>query len=498
MEKDKFFNRMENLGLALSFADVRLKTKHSKIKPSDVDLATKFSRNIPLYCPIVSSPMDTVTEHNMAIEMAKSGGIGIIHRKLSPKDQATEVARVKFYLNGLIKRPICVKPDETIEAIVNMTKEKRYSFHSFPVLDNEGKLIGLLTGNDFEFCTDNQLTANQIMSTDLVTAKGGISIEEAFRLMQESKKKILPLVDSKGRLVGMYIHSDVKRIISGGSLKYNLDENGNLRVGAAVGVGDEVLERVELMTERGIDVIVIDTAHGDSGDVFDTLRELKRNYPDLDVVVGNVSEGESAKRLVDAGADGVKVGQGPGSICTTRIVAGVGCPQVTAVYNCAMAIRGSDVPVCADGGIKYSGDITIALASGAETVMLGGMLAGSEEAPGETIMRQGVPVKTYRGMGSLEAMQESNAARERYGQVESESNKLVPEGVSGVVPYKGEVSNILFQCLGGLGSGMGYLGAVNIKELQERADFYRISGAGMAESHPHNITITKDAPNYQG
>lgn len=496
MKKDKFFDKMESQGLALSYGDVRLRTDHSTILPAEAKLSSFFSRHVPLKFPIISSPMDTITEHNMAIEMAKMGGLGIIHRGLSPKDQAAEVARVKFYLNGFIKKPICVFEDQTIDEILAMIKEKDYSFRSFPVLDRNGKLVGLLTNNDFDFCPDHFLKAGDVMSRNLITAEEGIVLEDAYKTMRDRKKKILPVINKIGELVGIYVYSDVKRLITGGSPNFNIDDNGNLRVGAAIGTGDDAFERLSLLADFGIDVVVIDTAHADTKSVIETLKTIKKEYSQIDVVVGNVSEGESAKRLVDAGADGVKVGQGPGSICTTRIVAGIGCPQVTAIYNCAKALRGSGVSVCADGGIQQTGDITIALAVGANSVMLGNILAGTKETPGEVIIRQGVSVKEYRGMGSLAAMQASKASRERYGQGKNGKDKLVPEGVEGMVPYKGEVAQIIFQCLGGLRSGMGYVGAADINELQEKADFFQISGAGLGESHPHSLLATKEAPNY--
>jgi len=499
-KKDKFFEKMDRIGLALSYGDVRLRTGQSNVTPGEVDLKTRFSRNVPLNCPIVSSPMDTVTEHKMAIEMAKLGGLGIIHRALSPKEQALEVARVKFYLNGLIKKPICVKAEEKVENILRMIEEKGFLFRSFPVLDSNGRVVGILTNNDFEFCADLQATAGEIMSKDLITVNEYPPLESVFEIMRKNKKKVLPVVDRDGFPTGMFIYSDIKRIVTGSSTAYNVDANGNLRVGAAIGVGEAELERVELCLKKGVDVVVIDTAHGDSQGVYSTLemlKEIKKIYPNLDLVVGNISEAESAKRLADAGVDGIKVGQGPGSICTTRIVAGVGCPQVTAVYDCAKAVRGTGIPICADGGIEYSGDIPIAIGAGAETVMLGNMLSGTLESPGEVIMRRGFPVKKYRGMGSLGAMEKSKASRERYGQVADAKDKLVPEGVEGVVPFKGPVEPIVFQLLGGLRSGMGYVGAATIVELKEKADFRRISRAGLSESHPHGITITEDVPNYE-
>lgn len=500
LKKDKFFEKIESLGLALSYGDVRLKTSYSEIIPQEVNLASRFSRNVPLKAPLVSSPMDMITERKMAIALALFGGLGIIHRALSPKDQAKEVSRVKFYLNGLIEKPICVKDSDTVKDILTMAAGQGYAFHSFPVIDSSGRLAGLISNNDIEFCSDHNLKVGRVMTKaeDLITAPGGISLKQAFVLMQKTKKKILPLVDRQNRLSGMYVYSDVKRIVTGGSPSYNIDLSGNLRVGAAVGTGAEALERAEILSERGVDVLVIDTAHGDSRAVLETLEQLKKKYSKIDVVAGNVSEAESAKRLALAGADGIKVGQGPGSICTTRVVAGIGCPQVTAVYNCARALRGSGVPISADGGIEYSGDVTVALAAGADSVMLGKMLSGTDEAPGEVFVRNGLPVKHYRGMGSLGAMQASLAARERYAQAESGKDKLVPEGVEAVVPYKGEVAKIIFQILGGVKSGFGYVGAADIGELHKKADFYHISSAGLSESHPHGVILEKEAPNYLG
>ncbi|MBU0722181.1 IMP dehydrogenase [Patescibacteria group bacterium] len=500
LKKDKFFEKIETLGLALSYGDVRLRTSHSEIAPSQVKLSSRFSRRVPLKAPLISAPMDMITEHKMAIALAVSGGLGIIHRALKPEDQVKEVSRVKFYLNGLIEKPICVSPKDTIAGVLKMIKEKNYSFRSFPVIDVKGKLLGLMSSNDIEFCPDNNYRAGRVMTKtkDAVTAKGAISFKQAYDIMRKNKKKILPLIDKQNKLVGMYVYSDVKRIVSGGSPWLNIDANGNLRVGAAIGVGEDAYERAGMLAERGVDVLVIDTAHGDSKAVLETLKQLKKDYPEIDIVAGNVSEAESAKRLVQAGADGVKVGQGPGSICTTRVVAGIGCPQVTAIYNCARALRGSGVSICADGGIEYSGDATVALAAGADSVMLGQMLAGTNEAPGEVFMRNDLPVKKYRGMGSLAAMQESQAAKERYGQKYSGQDKLVPEGVEAVVPYKGAAANIIFQTLGGLRSGLSYTGAADIKELQAKADFYYISSAGLSESHPHGIIMEKEAPNYLG
>ncbi|MFH1307242.1 MAG: IMP dehydrogenase [archaeon] len=480
-------------GLALTFDDVRLRTGHSEIMPDKVNLASKFSRNISLNIPITSAAMDTVTEYRLAVELAKLGGLGVIHRGLTIEEQASQVAKVKYHLNGLIDKPICVNEDETVSSILLKIERKNYNFHSFPVLNSGGKLAGLITGRDFEFCDDLSLKAKDIMTSNIISAPTGTTFEQAYSLMKREKKRILPLVTGTGEISGMYIFSDLKRIKSGCYDLYNVDNKGQLRVAAAIGTGPEALERVSRLREKNIDVVVIDTAHGDSKDVFDTLKEIKRNYS-LEVVVGNVSMGESAKRLADVGADGIKVGQGPGSICTTRIIAGVGRPQVSAVYDCARAVN-SEIPVCADGGLRNSGDIVIAIAAGANSVMLGSMLAGTDESPGEIVFFEGRQWKDYRGMGSLGALKSSKASRSRYRQLDE--TKLVPEGVEGLVPYKGKLGNIIIQYIGGLRAGMGYVGAASIQELRDKGQFDRFTSSGVSESHPHTIRITKDAPNYK-
>ncbi len=501
MGKRQFFEAMAQQCLALSFDDVRLKTGYSKVPPSLVDISSKLSQHVGLKCPVVSSPMDTVTESRMAIAMAKAGGIGVIHRNLDPVRQAAEVARVKSHLNALIAKPVTVFGDDTIEIIDNMRRDNGYTFHSFPVIDREGRLIGLITKNDFDMCDDVSLPASVVMTkeSDLLTAPLGTKLEEAHRIMTEKKKKVLPLIDDNGRIKKMYVLSDVNRIRTGTRDGYNTDVGGHLRVAAAIGTGEEAVQRALLLAEESVDVIVIDTAHGDSLPVFEALKNLKKllSGKNIDFVVGNVSEGESAKRLVDAGADGIRVGQGPGSICTTRIIAGIGCPQVTAVYECAKAIEGSDVPICADGGIKNSGDIPIIIGAGAHCVMLGNLLAGTDEAPGEIVTIRGVPHKKYRGMGSLGAMKDNAASRQRYGEQGTVKDRFVPEGIEGAVPYKGSVLSELHQQVEGLRRGMGYVGAANIEELREKADFHRISVAGLRESHPHDVVITQDAPNYR-
>lgn len=498
MSKERFFQRMEDIGLALTYDDVRLKTGYSEVLPHELSVASKFSRNIPLQIPVVSAAMDTVTEHALATEMARLGGLGIIHRGLKPELQAAHVAKVKNHLNGLIENPTCVRVDETIESILNRKEEEELSFHSFPVLNGENKLVGILTHNDFDFCTDTSRTVEEVMTRKVISASPETTLAEAFEIMKQSKKKLLPLVDNNGFVTGLYVFSDVQRVQSGQSANFNLDERGQLRVGAAVGTGDSALLRAEQLIGANVDVLVVDTAHGDSKPVYDTLKAIKDNYSSIDVVAGNISEPESAKRLVDAGADGIKLGQGPGSICTTRIIAGIGSPQVSAVFKCSQVTQSAGVPLCADGGLRYSGDITIALGAGAHSVMMGSMLAGTEESPGRRIFLNGRQWKYYRGMGSLSAMIESRSSRERYRQRDLSAERLVPEGVEGMVPYKGVLEDVLFQYVGGLRAGMGYVGAANVDELHQKADFHRITAAGKAESHPHDIQITKETSNYPG
>ncbi|MFA6268856.1 MAG: IMP dehydrogenase [archaeon] len=486
-------------GVALTFNDVRLRSGYAEVMPDLVNVETLFSKNVKLKIPIVSAAMDTVTESKMAINLAKLGGLGIIHKNLSIGEQAAQVAKVKYHLNGLIEKPIFVCDRDTISTIQTKMKEKGYSFSSFPVIDKNEKLVGILTGNDFAFCSDDSLLANEVMTPleSMLTLPSGTDFKKAYETMLEKKKKVMPLLNKDGTLGGLYVFSDVKRIITGSSEKYNTDSNGRLRVGAAIGTGKEALERATKLIEEQVDVLVIDTAHGDSKPVYDTLKEIKRVFPKVDVVVGNVSVGESAERLAKAGADGIKVGQGPGSICTTRIIAGIGRPQVSAIYDCAKAAEKYGVPICADGGIANSGDITIAIAAGANCVMMGSMLAGTDEAPGEKIFLQGQPWKNYRGMGSLGAMEIHKGSRERYGQNETGKGQLVPEGVEGVIPYKGKLKDVIFQYVGGLKRGMGYVGAATIQELREKGEFDRLTEAGLAESHPHDIKITKDSPNYK-
>ncbi|MFA6383095.1 MAG: IMP dehydrogenase [Parcubacteria group bacterium] len=496
---DRFFREMSRRFIGLTYKDVLLLTQHSKVVPAEADLRTKFSRNVGLNIPLCSSPMDTVTMHKMAIAMAMAGGIGIIHRSLTPKEQASEVARVKHYLTGrLISKPICVGPSDSVKSVLRMIEEKNYTFRSFPVVDKEGKLAGLLTGNDFDFCLNATVSVDKIMTLkdELITVREDVDVKRAFKMMHKKQKKILPMVDSQNKLLGIYVFTDLKRQIMGINKQYNVDAEGRLCVGAAVGVSDDDIQRAELLVEKGVNVLVIDTAHGDTEDVIRTLKKLKALYPQVDVVAGNVSTAAEALSLVRAGADGIRVGQGPGSICTTRIISGSGRAQLTAVAEIALALRGMGVPIIADGGIKYSGDIVKALGAGADSVMIGSLFAGTSESPGRIIMIGGGPFKVYRGMGSLGAMEDSQASRDKYLQKESKKGKLVPEGVEGAVPFKGDVAEFIYQLMGGLRSGMGYSGAKNIKVLQKKALFEQITEGAQQESHP-SVIITRDAPNYK-
>lgn len=493
---DKFFERMDGLELSLTFDDVRLSTGFSPMRPSEVVVESLFSRNVPVKTPIISAAMDTVTESKLAIELAKLGGLGIIHRNFSSEEQAEEVRIVKQHLHALIRKPITCFEDELIASILLELQTKGRTFHTLPVLNRENKLVGVVTENDFDLCADAQQAIKSIMSRDLITSTPACTTEEAYRTMIKNKKKVLPLVNNDRTVAGLYIFQDVRNIISGERNLFNVDSNGQLRVGAAMGVGEKELERAQLLVNAKVDVLVIDTAHGHTQQVLDTLKTLKQKFPHVDVVVGNISEPEAVNDLINAGADGIKVGQGPGSICTTRIIAGIGCPQVTAVYNCSKAARNTGVPVCADGGIAYSGDISIALAAGAHTVMLGSLLAGTNESPGDVTYIEGKSFKRIRGMGSLSAMKESKASRERYRQ-EQDEKKLVPEGIEGMVPTRGALNEVLTQYVGGLRAGMGYVGAKTIDELHQKASFRRITHAGQKESHPHDIHLIMEAPNYR-
>jgi len=474
----------------LTFDDVLLVPQYSEVLPKDVKIDTRLTRQIRINIPLVSAAMDTVTEAALAKALAREGGIGIIHKNLTPDEQARQVSIVKKTENGIIYDPITVTPDMTVKEAIDLMAE--YKIGGLPVVDEEGRLVGLLTNRDVRFEKNLSKKIKDLMTPreKLIVAPPDISLEKAKEILHQHRIEKLPLVSKDNKLVGLITIKDIMSVIEHPNAAR--DEKGRLLVGAAVGTSPETMERVEKLVKAGVDVIVIDTAHGHSRRVIETLEMIKADYPDLPVVAGNVATPEGTEALIKAGADAVKVGVGPGSICTTRVVAGVGVPQLTAVMECSEVARKYDVPIIADGGIRYSGDIVKALAAGAESVMVGSIFAGTEEAPGETILYQGRKYKAYRGMGSLGAMRSGSA--DRYGQ-EGE-NKFVPEGIEGMVPYKGTVKDVVHQLVGGLRSGMGYIGARTIKELQEKAVFVKITPAGVKESHPHDIIITKESPNY--
>ena len=475
----------------LTFDDVLLIPAYSEVLPREVDLRTKFSRNITLNVPIVSAAMDTVTEAQLAIALAREGGIGVIHKNMPIAEQARQVHAVKRAENGMIYDPVTIKRGSTVNDALNMMKE--YHIGGIPVVDDNGCLVGIVTNRDLRFERNLNRKIDEVMTKDnLVVTHQSTDLEEAAQILQEHKIEKLPVVDNDGRLVGLVTYKDITK---GKDKPYACkDERGRLRVAAGVGVTADSMDRVDALVEAGVDAIVIDTAHGHSKGVIGVLKAVKEKYPKLDVVVGNIATGDAARYLVENGADGVKVGIGPGSICTTRVIAGVGVPQLSAVYDVAKALEGTGVPLIADGGIRYSGDIVKALAAGGNSVMLGGMLAGVEESPGETIIFNGRKYKSYRGMGSLEAMEKGS--KDRYFQAnETDAKKLVPEGIAARVPYKGLLYEVVYQMLGGLRSGMGYCGARDIEALHH-AQFTRITNAGVAESHPHDVAITSEAPNY--
>lgn len=477
---------------SLTFDDVILTPAYSEVLPHEADVSTRLTRQITLNMPLVSAAMDTVTESEMAISMAREGGIGIIHRNLSIKEQARGVDRVKRSESGMIVDPITIAPDQKIADALEIMR--KYSISGVPVTVN-GYLKGILTNRDLRFVEDLDLKVEEVMTSEnLITVDEKIGIDESKALLHKHRIEKLLVVDQDNRLCGLITIKDIqKAIMYPDSVK---DGMGRLRVGAAVGVGPDREERVEALLQRGVDVIVVDTAHGHSKNVMETVRDIKRNFGDLQVIAGNVATAEAVEDLVKAGADGVKIGVGPGSICTTRIVAGVGVPQISAILECAEAAARLGVPLIADGGIKFSGDITKALAAGAHSVMIGGLLAGTDESPGEMVLYQGRSYKSYRGMGSLEAMRDGS--KDRYAQLEGvEENKLVPEGIVGMVPAKGPVANSIHQLVGGLRAGMGYIGARTIDELKSKAHFIRITAAGLKESHVHDVVITKEAPNYR-
>lgn len=475
----------------LTFDDVLMVPSYSEVLPKDTQLNTFFTRNIQLKAPIVSSAMDTVTESELAIAIAQQGGIGVIHKNMSIEEQAREVRKVKRSESGMILDPITLQEDAIIGDALRLMKENKIG--GIPVVSKENKLTGIITNRDLRFEKNLGRPVVEIMTTkNLITTKDGIDLKKAEQILQEYKIEKLPVVDDQFHLVGLITYKDIIKVKRHpDSCK---DKFGRLRVAAAVGVTPDTIDRVKALVEAGVDAVVIDTAHGHTQGVVEKLKQVKHAYPEIDVVVGNIATAEAARFLVAAGADAVKVGIGPGSICTTRIIAGVGVPQLTAVNDVARAIEGSGVPVIADGGIRYTGDIVKAIAAGADTVMIGSMFAGTEESPGETIIYQGRKFKSYRGMGSLEAMQKGS--KDRYFQDgEEDVAKLVPEGISGRVPYKGKLFEVMYQIIGGLKAGMGYCGASSIDKLKG-ARMVRITSAGVVESHPHDVTITREAPNY--
>ncbi len=476
----------------LTFDDVLLVPAKSEVLPRDADVSTRLTRRLTINIPVVSAAMDTVTEAKMAIALAREGGIGIIHRAFPPHRQALEVDKVKKSESGMIVDPITVSPDQRLSDALELMQ--RYRISGVPVTQN-GKLVGILTNRDIRFETKLDLKITQVMTRErLITAPVGTSLEEAKEILHRNRIEKLLVVDDDFNLRGLITIKDIEK-----KIKYPnacKDELGRLRVGAAVGVGEETMERVDALIRAGVDVLVVDTAHGHTGGVMETVAMVKRRYPDAELIAGNIATAEGAEELIKVGVDGLKVGIGPGSICTSRVVAGAGVPQITAIAECAKVGDRYGIPIIADGGIKFSGDVTKAIAAGAHAVMLGGLLAGTEESPGEVVILQGRTYKVYRGMGSLGAME--RGGRDRYGQEsETEENKLVPEGIEGRVPYKGTLSGSVYQLVGGLRAGMGYCGCYTIEQLRQNGRFVRITSAGLRESHVHDVIITKEAPNYR-
>jgi len=480
------------VGEGLTYDDVLLVPAFSEVLPREVNIQTKFTKNITLNVPVVSAAMDTVTESRMAIAMAQEGGIGVLHKNMTIEQQATKVRKVKRAESGMIIDPVTLP----IEAKVSDAKSnmREHSIGGIPIVDKDRKLIGIVTNRDLRFEKNDQRPISEVMTTEnLVTVGEGTSLKEAEGILQKNKIEKLPVVDSEYTLVGLITFRDITKLTQ--KPNANKDDLGRLRVAAAIGVTGDAVDRAEALVKAGVDAVVIDTAHGHTKGVVMVLKEVKSKFPELEVVVGNIATAEAAKYLVDAGADAIKVGIGPGSICTTRVVAGVGFPQFSAVLEVASAIKGSGVPVIADGGIRFTGDIPKAIAAGADTVMLGSLLAGTKESPGETIIYEGRKYKTYRGMGSVEAMKKGS--KDRYFQdVEDDIKKLVPEGIVGRVAYKGDLIESIHQFVGGLRAGMGYCGAKDIKALQDNGRFVKITASGINESHPHDVMITKEAPNY--
>jgi IMP dehydrogenase len=484
--------RLDALPEALTFDDVLLVPAYSAILPTDADVSSRLTRNLILSLPLVSAAMDTVTESRMAVAMAQLGGIGFVHRNMSIEQQAAEVARVKKSESGKIVDPVVVDPATSLREALEIMQANEIS--GLPVC-SEGRLVGILTNRDVRFERSKDRTVSEVMTSEnLVTAGPDVTNQEATDVLQKNRIEKLPLVDKDGRLVGLITVKDIQKRLDYPTA--SKDCHGRLLTGAAVGVGEDRLDRTAALAEAGVDVVAIDTAHGHTANVIETVKLVKSEHPDLEVIAGNVATADGARALVDCGVDGVKVGMGVGSICTTRVVSGVGIPQLTAIFAARSVCEEAAVPVIADGGLRYSGDITKAMAAGADSVMIGSLLAGTEQSPGETVLYQGRSYKLYRGMGSLEVMREG-ASRDRYGLQEQDRLKLVPEGIEGRVPYKGDVMATIDQLAGGLRAGMGYLGAGDIAELRANARFMRVSPAGLAESHVHDVTMTREPPNYR-
>ncbi|MGI6745827.1 MAG: IMP dehydrogenase [Acutalibacteraceae bacterium] len=474
----------------LTFDDVLLVPSHSDVLPADVDLKTRLTKNILLNTPIMTAAMDTVTETRMAIAIAREGGIGVIHKNMTIEEQATMADQVKRSENGVISNPFFLSPDHYVYDAMDLMR--RFKISGVPICES-GKLVGILTNRDLRFMTDFNIKISEVMTKDnLITSHIGTTLEEAQQVLMKHKIEKLPLVDENGMLKGLITIKDIKKAVE--YPNSSRDSKGRLLCAAALGATGDVLERAAALAEAEVDAFVLDSAHGHSSNIINAVKKVKAAFPDISVIAGNVATAEGTRSLIDAGADAVKIGIGPGSICTTRVIAGIGVPQITAIYDCANEAQKSSIPVIGDGGIKYSGDIVKALAAGANVVMIGSLVAGCEESPGDTEIYQGRQFKVYRGMGSIGAM--NCGSTDRYFQ--TGNKKLVPEGVEGRVPYKGPLSDTVFQMLGGVRSGMGYCGCRNIKELQKNAKFIRITGAGLKESHPHDVYITKEAPNYSG
>lgn len=483
--KDKF------VGEGLTYDDVLLVPAYSEVLPRDVSLRTKFTRNIQLNIPVVSAAMDTVTESQMAIAMAQEGGIGVLHKNMTIEEQAIEVKKVKRAENGMIINPITIREDETVADALNLMAE--FKIGGIPVVNESNSLVGIVTNRDLRFIRELSKVINTVMTKEVITTTEFTTFEKAAEILQEYKIEKLPVVNKAGALVGLITYKDIIKI----KARPNAckDKMGRLCVAAGVGVTGDSLERCDALVKAGVDALVLDTAHGHSKGVLEMVKKIKATYPEIELVVGNIATAEAALDLVKAGADAVKVGIGPGSICTTRIIAGIGVPQLGAIYAVSQALKGTGVPVIADGGIRYTGDIVKAIAAGADSIMAGSLFAGVDESPGETIIFEGRKFKTYRGMGSLDAMQKGS--KDRYFQdVEDDIKKLVPEGIVGRVAYKGGLSEVIYQMIGGLRAGMGYTGSPSIDHLKSNAKFVKITQAGMNESHPHDVTITREAPNY--